>query len=188
VAEDKHRPCRPQLFPSSLDELKRSPIWRQQQEAIAKLRERLPLYMPEEMARLRTPGLPTDANLPPELAEELRRRREQRGAEGLESAQRLPERSEQPESAPERIEQPQSKAKHPGGRPQIEFPHLDDALKALAQKEQEDPRVREEPQLQASFVITYLRGHRTRVDDEQAKTIGRRITTWRKQNSKPSAE
>jgi len=59
VSKDKGPPDGPQLFLPSLEALKRSPIWRQQQEAIAKLRESLPQpqYTPEQ---LRTPQLPAD--------------------------------------------------------------------------------------------------------------------------------
>jgi hypothetical protein len=59
MAEDKGSPHGPQLFPSALKTLKRSPIWRQQQKANAKLRESLPppQYTPEQ---LKTPQLPAD--------------------------------------------------------------------------------------------------------------------------------
>jgi len=59
MGKDKGPPDGPQLFPPSLKTLKRSPIWPQQQEAIAKLRESVPRpqYTPEQ---LRTPRLPAD--------------------------------------------------------------------------------------------------------------------------------
>src|SRR5262249_24402629 len=59
LAEGKRSPHVPQLFPAALKPLKRSPIWRQQQKANAKLRESLPppQYTPEQ---LKTPQLPAD--------------------------------------------------------------------------------------------------------------------------------
>ena len=59
MSKDKPPPDAPQLFPRSLKELKRSPIWRQWQEANAKLRESLPPLQctPQQ---LRTPRLPAD--------------------------------------------------------------------------------------------------------------------------------
>ena len=119
VSKDKRPPRGLQLFPPALTDLRRSPIWRQQQEVIPKLRERLPRYKPEELERLRAmlraPHLP-DFSLPPELEAQLRDWR-----------YRLPE----PERASEQgVEQPadvlqeeESKQttnqKHPGGRPPI---------------------------------------------------------------------
>ena len=57
--DDKGKPPGPQLIPRALRDLKRSPIWRQQEEAIAQLRESLPRpqYTPEQ---LKTPQLPVD--------------------------------------------------------------------------------------------------------------------------------
>jgi hypothetical protein len=75
VSKDKRPPRGPQLFPPALTDLRWSPIWRQQQEVISKLRERLPRYKLEELERLRAmlraPHLP-DFSLPPELEAQLR--------------------------------------------------------------------------------------------------------------------
>jgi len=61
MAEDKGKPPGPQLIPRALRDLKRSPIWRQQQEAIAKLREGLPQpYTPVQREQLLTSQLPAD--------------------------------------------------------------------------------------------------------------------------------
>jgi hypothetical protein len=75
VSKDKYPPHDLQLFLLSLKDLRWSPIWRQQQEVIAKLRERLPRYKLEELERLRAmlraPHLP-DFSLSPELEAQLR--------------------------------------------------------------------------------------------------------------------
>jgi len=59
VTRIKAKPLGPQLVPRALRDLKRSSIWEQQQEAVAKLREGLPRphYTPEQ---LKTPQLPAD--------------------------------------------------------------------------------------------------------------------------------
>jgi hypothetical protein len=75
VSKDKRPPRGPQLFPPALTDLRWSPIWRQQQEVIPKLRERLPRYKLEELERLRAmlraPHL-LDFSLPAELQAQLR--------------------------------------------------------------------------------------------------------------------
>ena len=81
MSKDKPPSHRSQLFPRCLKDLKQSPVWRQQQEAIAKLREGLPQpYPPEQVDQLRallkTSPLP-DVSLPPELVEVLREERNQ---------------------------------------------------------------------------------------------------------------
>jgi hypothetical protein len=79
MAEDKGPPRGPQLFPAFLKNLKQAPILRQQQEAIARLRERLSRYTPEQLEQLRVaPGTLQfpDGLLPPELARLLREERD----------------------------------------------------------------------------------------------------------------
>ena len=75
VSKDKRPPRGPQLFPPALTDVRWSPIWRQQQEVIVELRERLPRYKLEELERLRAmlraPHLP-DFSLPAELQAQLR--------------------------------------------------------------------------------------------------------------------
>jgi hypothetical protein len=103
VSKDTSPPRRSQiLFP--LDELRRSPIWRQQQEAIARLREKLLTpYTEEQLARLRTLGLSIDADLSSELVEVLRQRREQQNApeSGPEPAEPEPTLTVESEAEPE---------------------------------------------------------------------------------------
>jgi hypothetical protein len=113
VSKDKHPPHGPQLFPPSLKDLLRSPIWQQQQEVIAKLRERLPRYKREELERLRAmlraPHLP-DVSLPPELGAQLRDWRYQLPEPEQASEQAIEQPAEQPPEhmvnrMPEPIEQ-----------------------------------------------------------------------------------
>jgi hypothetical protein len=97
--KDKHPPHGPQLFPPSLKDLRRSPIWRQQQEVIAKLRERLPRYKLEELERLRAmlgaPHLP-DVSLPPELEAQHREWRYRQSEPEQASEQAIEQPAEQP--------------------------------------------------------------------------------------------
>jgi hypothetical protein len=101
--KDKHPPHGPQLFPPSLKDLRRSPIWRQQQEVIAKLRERLPRYKLEELERLRAmlgaPHLP-DVSLPPELEAQLREWRYRQSEPEQASEQAIEQPAEQPPEQP----------------------------------------------------------------------------------------
>jgi hypothetical protein len=195
VSEDKNPSGHSQiLFPPWLDALKRSSVWHREQEVLTKLRAKLSAYTPEQLLRLRTTGLPRESDLAPELVEQLRRRHEQPSEEfqpGVkpEPAQQQPEQPEQPEqeigSTPEQAEQlPQPKLNSAaGGRPPIEFAHLEEALVAL---ENNESLLQAKPKKQRDFVIKFLREHDDKVEDNQDKTIGRRINERRSgQNSKP---
>ena len=137
MSKDKPPSHRSQLFPHSLKDLKQSPIWRQQQETIAKLHEGLPHpYTPEQVEQLRamlkTPPLP-DVSLPPELAEVLREERNQQvepepAVEPTAEVTVEPTAEPTPVQAVEEAVEPTAEPtveptevgkKHPGGRPPI---------------------------------------------------------------------
>jgi len=174
MSKDKPPPDAPQLFPRSLKELKRSPIWRQWQEANAKLRESLPPLQctPQQ---LRTPRLPADR-----LVDAIAARARTEANQDLEPEQAPQQQAiEQP---PERtIEQATQAPSRPRHRPRIEFPHLDEALAALEKEPHwKSMQLKEE----IAFVMAFLREHGDNVTDDQDKTVGRRIGRWRATRAK----
>jgi hypothetical protein len=178
VGEDKDPSRHSQiLFPPSLDDLERSPVWRREQRALPELRAKLPQrYTEEQLARLRTPGLPTDSVLPPELSEALRERRLQLAQDQPSQVSSQPEQPEQPGQS----EQPVAElAKRRGpGHPSLEIPHLEDVLDALA-KEEPDPRKRV-TEKDINFVVRHLKDdHGVVVGPDQRQTVRRRIKAYR---------
>ena len=95
MGKDKGPPDGPQLFPPSLKTLKRSPIWPQQQEAIAKLRESVPRpqYTPEQ---LRTPRLPADPAVDAIAARARAEARQELEPEQVPARQAIEQPTEQP--------------------------------------------------------------------------------------------
>jgi hypothetical protein len=183
MVKDSDPPRRPQPLIDVLKTvkaLKRSPLWRQQQEAIAKLREHLALppalaealgEVKEEAARLdveaakeeaaRLSPEATSANSPAPATEPA-----------IEPA-REPE-TETETTTDDTVTQLSSKRKS-GPRP-INFPHIREALEALGQRW---PNINQVEARHIEFVIKHLR---KQGDDDKAelqpRTIRRRIEAW----------
>jgi hypothetical protein len=200
VSENKKPSSPAQLFPPA--RLVRSAIWQQEQRALAKLRGVLPQYTPEELEKLRamlkTPELPADGGVPPQLLELLREERKRRAEEEAaeetaeqaagqsveQAAERPPEQllEQQPEPRQQPPPEPpsvgqQQVLKKPKLNARLEIPHLGEALEALA-KIYSDPR-KKVTASDIRFVIQDLAKKkvviRQKPPDDQRQTIRRRI-------------
>jgi hypothetical protein len=207
---DKGKSPGPQLIPRALRDLKRSPIWRQQQEAIAKLRAHLPRlpYRPEQ---LKTAQPPTDP-----VVDALAERAQAEAKQDLEPEQVIEQPSErvieQPTEQPTEPVLPEPIESEPGNlplanqtsetitgltleqiekeletpprlrhRPPTKFPHLKEALTDL----KNDQRFKTmQPKEEVAFVADRLSYYGDKVTNAEGKpmdkTIGRRIRDWRK--------
>jgi|SRR6516162_5887768 hypothetical protein len=167
MSKNKAPPHSLQLLLRSLKKLERSPIWQQHPEILAKLRARLPQCTLEQLERLQAmlktplPSFVEQWSWPNPALEE----------------------DPEPSTAEEGRKVTETKASERDrgrGQPVIGFPHLEDALAALGEKEKQEPSLQHYPKKQVAFVMKFLHDHGDEVKDDQAKTIGRRIAKWRK--------
>jgi hypothetical protein len=106
-------------------------------------------------------------------------------AQMLEQNERPAEQSAEPtpemDGLPlEEIEQRMQGPQHPPGRPEVEFPHLQQALADL----EDEPSLKSmQPKQERDFVMKRLRDYGDKVNDSQEKTIDRRISNWRRGKS-----
>jgi hypothetical protein len=203
VSKDKGPPDGPQLFLPSLEALKRSPIWRQQQEAIAKLRESLPQpqYTPEQ---LRTPQLPADPVVDAIAARARTEAKQELEPEQVPKQQAIeqpPKQIEQPQEQPPKLKRrnPYTNARReqqwhpvaeplpeetseptvaptpgrPRHRPRVEFPHLPEALTDL----EREPHFKSmRPNEERAFVVARLRHYGDKVENDEGKVMERTIS------------